>query len=273
MFWRSLLFKCGKWAQGSATEEKEKERFQTTDWGKVQLCISFPRQFQTLEGAVPITTSSEEESVSLQCFSVSLLLNEMGYQKLVPKQQLSIYRRKNLVLLESPVKPFCQAKGCPGSWCWKPSTAGSPLFLMCPGRSLAWGGQSFGFFTVWTFFTLGSTALQEPMGSSLCYSSTQSIKCTMSRPNSSADPPPSKEVHPSMFTTEASCKMRDSLSLPTDCLKEARGLAFASLSFSKKIYVETRISVEHLWIKMCNFNPNVLTVEDLPLFNTANCVL
>lgn len=150
-------------------------------------------------------------------------------------------QEKNLVLLESPVKPFCQAKGCPGSWCWKPSTAGSPLFLTCPGRSLAWGGQSFGFFTVWTFFTLGSTALQEPMGSSLCYSSTQSIKCTMSRPNSSADPPPSKEVHPSIFTAEASCKMRDSFSLPTDCLKVARGLAFASLSFSRKIYVETHI--------------------------------
>lgn len=111
------------------------------------------------------------------------------------------------------------------------------------------------------------------MGSSLCYSSTQSIKCTMSRPNSSADPPPSKEVHPSMFTTEASCKMRDSFSLPTDCLKVARELAFASLSFSQKIYMETHISAEHLWIKMCNFNPNVLTVEDLPLFNTANCVL
>lgn len=77
--------------------------------------MSFPRQFQTVKAALPITTSSEKESLSLQFFSVSLLLNEMGYQKLVLKQQQSIYRRKNLVLLESPVMPFCQAKGCPGS--------------------------------------------------------------------------------------------------------------------------------------------------------------
>lgn len=33
------------------------------------------------------------------------------------------------------------------------------------------------------------------------------------------------------------------------------------------------MSVGHLWIKMCNFHHNVLTVEDLPVSNTANCVL
>lgn len=50
-------------------------------------------------------------------------------------------------------------------------------------------------------------------------------------------------------------------------------LTFACLSFSTKICMETHRSVEHLWIKMCNFHHNVLTVEDLPFFNTANCVL
>lgn len=95
----------------------------------------------------------------------------------------------------------------------------------------------------------------------------------MSRPNCSAGPPPSKEVCPSMFTTEPSCKTSDSFSLPTDCLKVAHVLAFACLSFSKKICMETHKSVEHLWIKMCNFYHNVLTVEDHPLLNIANCVL
>lgn len=144
---------------------------------------------------------------------------------------------------------------------------------MCQSRSLAWGRHSFGFFTAWACFTLDSTALQETIGSSLSYSGVQSIKCPMLRPNCSADPPPSKEVCPSMFATESSCKTSNSISLPTDCLKVSHVLAFACLSFSKKICIETHKSVEHLWIKMCNFHHNVLTVEDLPLFNAANCVL
>lgn len=37
--------------------------------------------------------------------------------------------------------------------------------------------------------------------------------------------------------------------------------------------METHKSGEHIWIKICDFHHDVLTVDDLPLFNTANCVL
>lgn len=79
---------------------------------------------------------------------------------------------------------------------------------------------------------------------------------------------PLLQAHPSAFTTEASCKTtvihlvcsQSAWKWPPVCLVQ------------RKICLTTHMSVEHLWIKMCNSHHSVQIAEDLLLFNTANCV-